>query len=344
MKRTLLLMTACPFAIACTLGVDGGGGPTIVGGGAGIGTGSTSATGGSVDNGGGDSGAGGSGAGGSSSIGGNAGSANGNGGAAGAGGGGTAAASGLPCDLANFLVARCQQCHSNPPVGGAPMPLVTYSDLIAPARTDASKSAGQMALSRMQDVTRPMPPVPAAPASTSEIALVSGWLSSGQPRGSCAMPPTGDGGAGGAAGSDAGNPFNTPPVCTSGRIAAGSEGPNMDPGQACIACHASNEGPDFILAGTVYPTAHEPNNCVDAVASAAGATVVIVDAANRTYTLHVNAVGSFYSSTPITTPFRAKVVVGTSERVMSTAQTSGDCNGCHTQNGANSAPGRILLP
>jgi hypothetical protein len=29
---------------------------------------------------------------------------------------------------------------------------------------------------------------------------------------------------------------------------------------------------------------------------------------------------------------------------MAAAQTSGDCNRCHTQNGAMSAPGRIVLP
>jgi hypothetical protein len=32
------------------------------------------------------------------------------------------------------------------------------------------------------------------------------------------------------------------------------------------------------------------------------------------------------------------------ERDMAAAQTSGDCNRCHTQNGAMSAPGRIVLP
>jgi hypothetical protein len=303
--------------------------------------------GGSADNGLG--GAAGSGAGGSGTIGGSGAAAGGgnvgsDAGGSGGAGGGTAAASGLPCDLANFLVARCQQCHSNPPIGGAPMPLVIYADLVAPAKSDPARSAGAMALARMQDATRPMPPVPATPATASEIALVSNWLSSGQPRGSCAMTPAGDGGAGQVTGSDAGNPFNTPPVCTSGRTSNVSEGANMAPGQACMACHATNEAPDFTIAGTVYPTAHEPNNCVDSVASAAGATVVIVDGANRTFTLPVNAVGSFYSTTRITTPFRAKVVVGTSERVMTAAQTSGDCNGCHTQNGASSAPGRILLP
>jgi hypothetical protein len=29
---------------------------------------------------------------------------------------------------------------------------------------------------------------------------------------------------------------------------------------------------------------------------------------------------------------------------MSTLQSSGDCNGCHTEQGKNGAPGRIFLP
>jgi hypothetical protein len=32
------------------------------------------------------------------------------------------------------------------------------------------------------------------------------------------------------------------------------------------------------------------------------------------------------------------------ERIMATAQTSGDCNLCHTQSGTSAAPGRIILP
>jgi hypothetical protein len=29
---------------------------------------------------------------------------------------------------------------------------------------------------------------------------------------------------------------------------------------------------------------------------------------------------------------------------MSTPQTDGDCNGCHTQDGVDKTPGRIILP
>jgi hypothetical protein len=31
-------------------------------------------------------------------------------------------------------------------------------------------------------------------------------------------------------------------------------------------------------------------------------------------------------------------------RAMVAPQTNGDCNSCHTENGANKAPGRVLLP
>jgi hypothetical protein len=34
----------------------------------------------------------------------------------------------LPCAIDVILRARCQECHTDPPRNGAPMPLVTYAD------------------------------------------------------------------------------------------------------------------------------------------------------------------------------------------------------------------------
>ena len=86
----------------------------------------------------------------------------------------------------------------------------------------------------------------------------------------------------------------------------------MNPGLGCIACHSKrSDAPTLTLAGTVYPTAHEPNLC-DGASSA------------------------IYSD--------ATIVVTGAERMMGVAQTLGDCNSCHTQDGANGAPGRIVLP
>jgi len=71
---------------------------------------------------------------------------------------------------------------------------------------------------------------------------------------------------------------------------------------------------------------------------------VIVDAANRTVTLTPNAAGNFTYTGALTTPYTAKVTYQGRERIMPAAQTSGDCNSCHTQNGTSGAPGRITLP
>jgi hypothetical protein len=92
-----------------------------------------------------------------------------------------------------------------------------------------------------------------------------------------------------------------------------------------------------------YPTAHEPADC-NGVASTTGVTVVIVDATGVSTTLQVNAVGNFYTQVSLTKPFRAEVTSAAGERAMATPQTIGDCNSCHTQDGANGAPGRIMAP
>lgn len=53
------------------------------------------------------------------------------------------------------------------------------------------------------------------------------------------------------------NPYDTESVCSSGDYWAedDGEGPQMRPGNACLACHRQNGGPNFTIAGTVYPTA-----------------------------------------------------------------------------------------
>jgi hypothetical protein len=117
---------------------------------------------------------------------------------------------------------------------------------------------------------------------------------------------------------------------------------------ACNSCHfiggVATKFP-FDISGTVYPTAHEPDLCYGAPT----ATVVITDAKGTDHTLTVNAAGNFYNLNylgvgAIPTPYKAKVIAGGKTRVMVSAQTNGDCNTCHSQSGAQSAQGRILLP
>jgi len=134
-------------------------------------------------------------------------------------------------------------------------------------------------------------------------------------------------------------------VCTSKITWTGGENANMRPGEACNACHASNsEAPLFIIAGTVYPTAHEPADC-NGSNSNNTATVVVTDAQGADHTIAVNTAGNFMlQGAAIPLPYKARVEVGGATRSMSTPQSDGDCNNCHTQTGVNGAPGRIMLP
>jgi hypothetical protein len=174
----------------------------------------------------------------------------------------------------------------------------------------------------MQSATVPMPPPPAAPATADEIAVIANWVAAGYPAGN---------GCG--------------PICTSGRTwTRGNDGSeSMNSGMPCIRCHSSDEGPRYAIAGTVYPTVHEPDLC-DGAGPSTGAQVVITGADGRTLTLQPNNAGNFFSEVRVAVPYSAKVVTANGERAMTQQQTSGDCNDCHTQVGASGAPGRIMLP
>lgn len=166
--------------------------------------------------------------------------------------------------------------------------------------------------------------------------------------------PTGaDGtGSGGSTGTD---PFAGASVCTSGGTWTGGnrESSNMHPGVDCLSCHgpggtAGSEN-ELSIAGTVYPTAHDPNDCNGASgATVAGLGVVIVDANGVTWpTLSVNGVGNFfmYAADGVPAkPYAAKIVSSTGERAMGQHQSVGGCNSCHTVDGVNGAPGRIVAP
>lgn len=118
----------------------------------------------------------------------------------------------------------------------------------------------------------------------------------------------------------------------------------MRPGGACIACHATEDGPTFTVAGTVYPTMTELSDC-NGTNGMGSLHVVVTGSDGKMVSIAVNDVGNFYTREPVAFPFHAKVVSGTGkELTMTDAQSTGDCNGCHTSTGANGAPGRILAP
>jgi hypothetical protein len=153
------------------------------------------------------------------------------------------------------------------------------------------------------------------------------------------------GGAGGvsASGGRAGGPTagtgGAPvSICTSKKNWTGGNGVDMRPGNDCAGCHS------FSIAGTVYPTADEPNNC-DGTGSN-GLKVLITGANGTTLTLTPSATsGNFYSNTKVQTPYSVKITNSAgASRSMVAHQTAGNCNSCHTPTGANGAPGRIMAP
>ena len=151
-----------------------------------------------------------------------------------------------------------------------------------------------------------------------------------------------EGGEGGEGGT--GTPVDQS-TCASGLQWTGgdSESPLMHPGGDCIGCHAAGEGPTFVIAGTVYDSPGEPLDCF----GVAGATVEITDAAQQVFTLTTNDAGNFFlraRDASVTMPIHAVVKWSGNQHGMVAAQSTGACNSCHTEQGANGAPGRILIP
>lgn len=244
----------------------------------------------------------------------------------GAGDGGASGDGGVPCDAVNLLTKYCASCHgASAPSSGTS--LVSYADLSAPSKSVPSKSEAVLSLERMQDGT--MPPAGSGPGAA-EIAAFEAWVSGGLQQTGCDNP--------------APDPFAGPHVCTSNSTYASGKGSAMEPGKACIACHKQKGVYDalYTFAGTVYPTAHEPDRCYGS--GAKGAVVVLTDANGKTVSYTVNAAGNFAGTATLALPYTAEVQYLGSSRAMVTPQASGDCNVCHTENGANAAPGRILLP
>lgn len=93
------------------------------------------------------------------------------------------ATSGLPCDVEALLAARCTACHSDPPGAGAPMALVTFAQLVAPSAADPKRTVAQLALARMRDASKPMPPANLMEAA--DLAPFASWIEAGTPALGC---------------------------------------------------------------------------------------------------------------------------------------------------------------
>jgi hypothetical protein len=94
-----------------------------------------------------------------------------------AGGAAVTADGALPCAVSKVLIANCQKCHGATPAFGAPMSLVTYADLQKPAVTAPSKKVFEMALMRLNDKAKPMPP--GGMIADADRTTLTTWLSAG---------------------------------------------------------------------------------------------------------------------------------------------------------------------
>jgi hypothetical protein len=207
------------------------------------------------------------------------------------------------------------------------MSLAARADLMADSLQYPGQTEAQRAVARMMGNPSIMPPAPASPSPQTDIDAINAWITAGYPAGTC----------GGATS-----------VCTSGLAGPGGEGSSrMLPGEACISCHSNGgEGPIETFMGTLFPTVHEPNDCVGASSTDySGAQVIVIDAQGKQFAMTPNSSGNFMGSPgSFAMPFTAKVTYQGREIAMVTPQMDGDCNRCHTELGANGAPGRVHLP
>jgi len=246
---------------------------------------------------------------------------------------------GVPCDVAQILAKDCASCHAATPTGGAPNAMMTYDDFQAASQNDPSMNIAAMSLQRMKDTKSPMPP---DGANADDLAVLESWVAAGMPQSSATCDAT-----------PAASIYDTASVCsskTNWTNATRASDKLMLPGEACNQCHDKGRGPSLFAAGTVYATAHEPDDCYGV---ASGVKIEITGAGQKPITTTVNGSGNFYFPSSVKTPYKARVISadGTKSRSMSGAQTNGDCNLCHTEKGAHlagdkqkAAPGRIMAP
>jgi cytochrome c551/c552 len=192
------------------------------------------------------------------------------------------APSGLPCDVESVLTRNsCLNCHGA--TLSAPMPLLSYADLTASAKSNAAKKVAELVVTRMRDAASPMPPQGLAPAADADV--IQAWIAAGYPKGTCGAS-AGDGGAAG----DGSSP-QVVVQCTSATYWTGGndKSPQMNPGKACVTCHTSDPDIDQdaprVVGGTLYPTFYEPDLCN----GFSGATVVRKSCAVRNRTAKSNA-------------------------------------------------------
>ncbi len=121
-------------------------------------------------------------------------------------------------------------------------------------------------------------------------------------------------------------------------------GPTMQPGDDCLRCHAEHSeyptAPRWSAAGTVFPSR-------DAATSQGvpGVSVMLMAPDEMLVEkLTTNAVGNFYTLTPLPEGFRVALEYRGERIEMPCPPPAGNCGACHSIPPIGEAPGRIFLP
>lgn len=234
----------------------------------------------------------------------------------------------LPCDVQQLVTSACNDCHTSPAMGGAPFALLTHADV---------KAASARMLLRMQAGTMPPAPRPAVPASA--IAQFAEWIDAGFPEvGTCSPIPD--------AGMQDAGPTTT---CASGVFydqLTEPPGELMNPGLSCPTCHIANNlfYVAFTYAGTVMAGPREKSTCKPPAGFDGGTVEILFPDGGTAWKTDVNSSGNFRTLDAGPAPYVARLTRGGQTKVSQTTHTSGDCNSCHTEQGANGASGRLTFP
>ncbi len=91
------------------------------------------------------------------------------------------AGGGLPCAVSDVLTRHCQSCHGSTPQYGAPMPLVTRADLLAPLPSNPARHVYEEVGVRIHDDAAPMPKAPTPRLEPSETATLDAFIAAAAP-------------------------------------------------------------------------------------------------------------------------------------------------------------------
>ena len=121
----------------------------------------------------------------------------------------------------------------------------------------------------------------------------------------------------------------------------------MSPGRSCIAggCHSAASKTPLTMAGTIYSTRNDVDDCNGVDGTTYAVVPVDMDGTTElTQRLFVNQAGNFWTSKVLPPSYKVKVIHAGRATVMMGAVTDGNCNACHSAEGAMQAAGRIVAP